>query len=140
LLAAASAGRMGRMAASASNKEFARQFALVVVTPNDRLNDMVARSGYVAPLRRALVSVRPAGATGDGAHTQARGSAVLCVLLLVRGSRYSTAARAARDARRLALSPPSDRPWSLFSAMSECFPNFVKGDTLDTREGLQVSV
>lgn len=39
---------MGRMAASASNKEFARQFALVVVTPNDRLNDMVARSGYVA--------------------------------------------------------------------------------------------
>jgi len=38
---------MGRMAASASNKEFARQFALVVVTPTDRLNDMVARSGYV---------------------------------------------------------------------------------------------
>ena len=67
------------MAASASNKEFARQFALVVVTPNDRLNDMVARSGYVAPLRRAMVMVRPAGATGNGAHTQARGSAVLCV-------------------------------------------------------------
>ena len=41
------ARRMGRMAASASNKEFARQFALVVVTPTDRLNDMVARSGYV---------------------------------------------------------------------------------------------
>jgi len=59
--------------ASAANKEFARQFALVVVTPTDRLNDMVARSG----------------------------------------------------------------PWSLFSAMSECFPDFVKGDTLETREGLQ---
>ena len=40
-------GRMGRMAASVANKEFARQFALVVVTPTDRLNDMVARSGYV---------------------------------------------------------------------------------------------
>jgi hypothetical protein len=39
---------MGRMAASAANKDFARQFALVVVTPTDRLNDMVARSGYVA--------------------------------------------------------------------------------------------
>jgi hypothetical protein len=36
---------MGRMAASAENKGFARQFANVVVTPTDRLNDMVARSG-----------------------------------------------------------------------------------------------
>jgi hypothetical protein len=40
---------MGRMAASAANTDFARQFALLVVTPTDRLNDMVARSGYVAP-------------------------------------------------------------------------------------------
>lgn len=60
------------MSASAENKDFARQFALVVVTPTDRVNDMVARSG----------------------------------------------------------------PWSLFAAMSESFPNFIKGDTLETREGL----
>jgi len=37
---------MGRMAASSENKEFARHFALAVVRPTERVNDMVARSGY----------------------------------------------------------------------------------------------
>ena len=38
---------MGRTAASAEKKEFARQFASVVVVPTGWLNDMVARSGCV---------------------------------------------------------------------------------------------
>jgi len=37
----------GRMPASASNKEFALNFAQVVARPTERVNDMVARSGYV---------------------------------------------------------------------------------------------
>jgi len=37
---------MGRMAASSENKEFAKHFALAVVRPTERVNDMVARSGY----------------------------------------------------------------------------------------------
>lgn len=99
--------KMGRLAASASKKEFARQFALVVVTPTDRVNDMVARSGYVATSFR------------------------------FKSRRTLAPLRFGRD---LAISLPSHRPWSLFSAMSECFPNFVKGETLAKREGLQVRV
>lgn len=42
------AASMGRMAASSENKDFARHFALAVVRPTERVNDMVARSGYSA--------------------------------------------------------------------------------------------
>ena len=41
----ATGDNMGRTAASAEKKEFARQFASVVVVPTGWLNDMVARSG-----------------------------------------------------------------------------------------------
>ena len=69
----ATGDNMGRTAASAEKKEFARQFASVVVVPTGWLNDMVARSGCAeycqfAPVHRA----RAARAAHDARARAAR--------------------------------------------------------------------
>ena len=112
----ATGDNMGRTAASAEKKEFARQFASVVVVPTGWLNDMVARSGCAeycqtqgtgrtSSARRA----RPSGASGP----------------------------TAAHANLLSLAACVYRPWSLFACMSECFPNLVKGESMESRGGLQ---